>query len=68
VPDAAIPAISAVKNPGLFLFGNFALRGKRRCAGNVNPSPGIQDGFPVSGVLGDGVRAVGMEFDAPWSA
>jgi hypothetical protein len=52
----------------LFLFGNLARHGKRRCARNVNPSPGIQDGFPVSGVVGDGVRAVGMEFRVPWSA
>jgi hypothetical protein len=50
------------------MFGNFASRGKRRCARNANPSPDIQDGFPVSRVVADEVRAVGVEFGVPRSA
>ena len=50
------------------MFGNLASHGKRRRARHANPSPDIQDGFPVSGVVADEVRAVGVEFGVAWSA
>jgi hypothetical protein len=50
------------------MFGNLASHGKKRRARHVNPPPGIQDGFSGSGVAGDEVRAVGVDFGVAWSA
>ncbi len=50
------------------MSGNLAWHGKKRRARHVNPPPGIQDGFSASGVAGDEVRAVGVEFGVAWSA
>jgi hypothetical protein len=50
------------------MFGNLASHGRRRRTRHVVASPDIQDGFSASGVVGDEVRAVGVECGIAWSA